>query len=334
MEEYLLEEIAPGDGVLREAASYLIATGGKRLRPQLLFCSFRAMVGNDSDPVPGEAIEAAAAVELVHLASLYHDDVMDEASVRRSLPTVNAKFGVPVAVVAGDYLLARSAEIAARLGPRVSMLLAEALASLCRGQLMEMERAFDTGRTMGHYLETIADKTASLMKAAGEIAAALVGCEGAQIARALTGFCFDFGMAFQVRDDILDLVADEQELGKPPGQDLVEGIYTAPVILALSQEGAHALRSSLGRKLDRKEAEATRALLSSSEGVREALDLLRDFAHKASLWLVELPPSSVAGYLASLARSLTEGLTERCERFRAASSSTSPGRQHRRAAQA
>ena len=171
-------------------------------------------------------------MELVHLASLYHDDVMDEATMRRTVESVNARWGNLVAIVAGDFLLARSAEIAASLGTEIAGLLAHTLGQLCQGQVAEVRAAFSTERTEDHYFTAIAGKTAALMATSCRIGA-LTGALPRVEVEALTTFGRCFGMLFQLRDDVLDIIGTEEELGKLPGQDLAEGIYTLPVLKAL-----------------------------------------------------------------------------------------------------
>ena len=219
------------DPFLNEVATHLIEAGGKRLRPSL---DDRGLVPAAPARSLEEILLGGVSVELVHLASLYHDDVMDEATRRRNVESVNARWGNLVAIVAGDFLLARSAEIAASLGTEVAGLLAATLARLCQGQVAEVRAAFQIDRDEEDYLRCIADKTAALMSTACRIGALTAGLDRTQI-DALTAFGEGFGMVFQIRDDVLDVVASESELGKPPGQDLAEGIYTLPVQRALAR---------------------------------------------------------------------------------------------------
>jgi heptaprenyl diphosphate synthase len=157
---------------------------------------------------------------------------MDEAATRRGVPSVNGKWGNLVAIVAGDFLLARASEIAASLGTEVAGLLAATISRLCEGQIRELQNAFDVTRTEDAYVASIRGKTASLFASACRIGAIVGGLDRAAV-DALTAFGHAYGMAFQVVDDILDVVATEAELGKPAGHDLVEGVYTLPVIVAL-----------------------------------------------------------------------------------------------------
>ena len=231
LEPELTQAVRSGDPFLDEVTTHLIAAGGKRLRPCLALASATATAGHRA--ATDDDLQGAVAVELVHLASLYHDDVMDEALVRRNVESVNARFGNLVAIVAGDFLLARSAEIAASLGTEIAGLLAHTLGLLCQGQVTEVRAAFSTARTEADYLRTIEGKTAALMATSCRIGALTGGLDRAQV-DVLTDFGRCFGMLFQLRDDILDVIATDEELGKPAGQDLAEGIYTLPVLLALA----------------------------------------------------------------------------------------------------
>ena len=188
-----------------------------------------------------------AAVELVHVGSLYHDDVIDEAETRRGVPSVNARWSNIVAILAGDYLLAQASSLAASLGADVAGLLAATIGELCRGQVLELQHLFDVTRTEESYLSSIEGKTASLMATASRIGA-MVSNVSADSLDALTQFGHHLGMCFQVVDDVLDVTRTEAELGKPTGNDVHEGVYTLPVIYAVAR--SEELRSLLGRKLE------------------------------------------------------------------------------------
>nr|MBU6203654.1 polyprenyl synthetase family protein [Acidobacteriota bacterium] len=159
IESALRSSVRTADAYLTEIASHLIVAGGKRLRPVLAVAA--AQVGSDK-PVSNEVVQGAIACELVHLGSLYHDDVMDESTTRRGVETVNAKWGNLQAIVAGDFLLARASEIAASLGNEVSGLLARTIGRLCEGQVEELRHTYDRGRSVPSYLVSIQGKTASL----------------------------------------------------------------------------------------------------------------------------------------------------------------------------
>ena len=183
-------------------------------------------------PPSDDAVTGGAAVELVHLGSLYHDDVIDEAETRRGVPSVNARWSNIVAILAGDYLLAQASSLAASLGADVAALLAATIGELCRGQVLELQYLFDTDRTEDSYLSAIEGKTASLMATACRVGG-MVSNVSADTLDALTQFGQHLGMCFQVVDDVLDVTQTEAELGKPVGNDVHEGVYTLPVIYAL-----------------------------------------------------------------------------------------------------
>jgi heptaprenyl diphosphate synthase len=238
------------DRLITEAANHLIVAGGKRIRPLISF-SVAAALGSCPSLTPKDPIvQGAIAVELVHLASLYHDDVMDEASERRGTESVNSRFGNLIAIVTGDFLLAKAAEIAARLGSEVAELLANTLGRMCEGQILEVGSAFDTSRTVDQYLKSVAGKTASLMATSARIPAIIHGV-ASNAADAITTIGENLGMIFQLRDDVLDLLGSKERLRKEPGQDLIEGIYTLPVLLALkTSDSSEDLRAILGHKIE------------------------------------------------------------------------------------
>jgi len=196
-----------GDPYLTEIASHLIKAGGKRQRPHMTAAA--AAIGlPDGQAVPDDVIRGGVAVELVQVGSLYHDDVMDEAQIRRQVSSVNARWGNLRAILAGDYLLAKASEIAASLGTEVAGLLASTIGELCKGQVAELQTLYDVNRTEQQYYPSIAGKTASLFAAATRIGGIVAEFERDVIDR-LTEFGRLYGMAFQVVDDILDVVATD-----------------------------------------------------------------------------------------------------------------------------
>ena len=248
VEKALLDAVRTPDAYLTEIASHLISAGGKRLRP--VFTLVASQVGSDG-PATDDAIQGGIACELVHLGSLYHDDVMDEATTRRGVDTVNAKWGNLQAILAGDFLLARASEIAASLGTEVAGLLARTIGRLCEGQIEELRHTYNVGRPVESYLASIDGKTASLYSTAARIGGLVAGHDR-RVVEALTGFGTAYGMVFQIVDDVLDLTATDEELGKPAGHDVVEGVYTLPVLHTLASGGTAAseLSAMLGRPLD------------------------------------------------------------------------------------
>jgi heptaprenyl diphosphate synthase len=262
VEAVLHETITSDQTMVHEAARYLIDAGGKRFRPMLTL-----LAGYTGDPKDERLIACAAAIELTHLATLYHDDVIDETTMRRGVPTVNVRYGNSVAVLTGDFLLARASGLAADLGAYVSRRLADTIAELCEGQIMETAAAGSFDVTADHYLDVIGRKTASLIATSCHLGAWLAGASP-QIVEAITTYGIALGMAFQLSDDILDVTGEEQESGKTPGTDLREGVLTLPALetLAGKAPGGEDLR----RALEAKDAEAALIILRGNGSVELA----------------------------------------------------------------
>src|SRR5690349_1540959 len=245
VEAALRASVRAEDPFLSDVAGHLISAGGKRLRPALAVCAAYAAKG--LGPAADDAVTGGVAVELVHLGSLYHDDVIDEAETRRGVPSVNARWSNIVAILAGDYLLARASSLAASLGADVAALLAATIGELCRGQVLELQHLFDVDRSEEDYASAIEGKTAALFATSCRIGGMVSGV-GDPALDALTRFGRHLGMCFQIVDDVLDVSSTDDALGKHAGQDLLEGIYTLPVILVLRESAE--LRDLLGRPLD------------------------------------------------------------------------------------
>jgi heptaprenyl diphosphate synthase len=247
------------------------------------------------------------AVELVHLASLYHDDVIDEATIRRNVESVNSRYGNLVAIVAGDYLLARSAAIAASLGTEIAALLADTLGRLCQGQVSEVRSAYQIGRSREDYTEAISGKTAALMATSCRIGALTGGLPEPEV-EACSEYGRCFGMAFQIRDDILDITATDGQLQKPAGQDLAEGIYTLPALVALADPDAGPdLRALLGQPLGQPERDKARAMVMASAGIAASVDVARTFGERAKEATAGVgPPALQAGLVRLVAHLLSD----------------------------
>ena len=306
LESELRRAVVRDDAFLDEISTHLIAAGGKRLRPALTLAS-ASVSGADASHA---TLLGGVSVELVHLASLYHDDVMDEATRRRNVVSVNARWGNLLAVVAGDFLLARSAEIAASLGTEIAGLLAATLGRLCQGQVAEVRAAFDVDRTEASYLTAISDKTASLLATACRIGGLTSELSRGEI-DALTRFGEAFGMVFQIRDDVRDVIATEEDLGKPPGQDHAEGIYTLPVQRAL-RDGhvGPELRALLGGPLDTDGIERARELVRATDGIGQAVEIAREYASEAAAAADLLGDGLVPKSLGAMAMNVLDDLVE------------------------
>jgi heptaprenyl diphosphate synthase len=305
VEHALRGAVRTEDDYLTELASHLIVAGGKRLRPVVAMAS--ALTGQDV--VPDEVVQGAVSVELVHLGSLYHDDVIDESDTRRGVETVNAKWGNLQAILAGDFLLSRASEIAASLGTEIAGLLAHTIGRLCYGEIGQLRRTYSAARTEPEYLESIGGKTAALFSTAARIGAIVGGSERRDV-EALTRYGHAFGMAFQMVDDVLDLTATEAQLGKPVGHDLVEGVYTLPVIRTLAAGGTAAdeLRDLLGRPLDSAECEKALAIVRSGTGVAEAVDVASHYVGLAEDACRTLPSGPATAALVAAPAALLAGV--------------------------
>ena len=303
-ESVLLSSVEIGDEYLDSITTHLIHAGGKRIRPVLSTAAATA----GQRPATTDELLGGVALELMHLASLYHDDVMDEADIRRNVSSVNARFGNMVAIVAGDYLMARSAAIAADLGVEIASLLAHTLAWLTRGQVSEVRTAFQTSRSEADYYEAIEGKTASLMASSARVGA-LVAKRSAAEADALTTYGRCFGMIFQLRDDILDMTAVDGQLGKPAGQDLAEGIYTLPAIRAMADPVVgDEVRALLGRPLSDDERETARQAVVATDGLAYTMAAAQAFYAEANEALGQLTEPDLREGLSRLMNALLEDL--------------------------
>ncbi|KJE76987.1 polyprenyl synthetase family protein [Ferrimicrobium acidiphilum] len=291
LEEQLREVATTGDPMISEAATHLIAAGGKRVRPMISFAVAHALgwspekIASFSDSA---MVQGAVAVELVHLASLYHDDVMDEASERRGVPSVNLKFGNLIAIVTGDFLLAKAAGISARLSQEIATLLADTLARMCEGQILEVAAAHRLDRNRAEYLAAISGKTASLMAASARIPALIAGLGDDEVTM-FTEIGESIGMVFQIRDDIMDIFAPKEVLKKEPGQDLVEGIYTLPVILLLADPTAgKTLSQLLPHASTSRNLRQIAELLRSSGALGESLAAMEQYRDRVTKLVAQL----------------------------------------------
>jgi heptaprenyl diphosphate synthase len=270
VEEGLLAATKSDVPFITGAAQHLVQAGGKRFRPLLVL-----LAAQFGDPHALGVVPSAVSVELTHLATLYHDDVMDEAPVRRGVPSANARWDNSVAVLTGDFLFARASLILAGLGPEAVRIQAEAFERLVTGQILETAGPRLGRDPVQHYLEVIAGKTGSLIAVSGRFGAMMAGADEA-VVNILTQYGERIGVAFQLADDVLDIASDGRESGKTPGTDLREGIPTLPVLHLrelVRRAGAKATAE------DRRLVELLDRDLSDDAAHAEALRLLR--AHPA-----------------------------------------------------
>jgi len=258
VEERLLDAAAADDPYLTKIAQHLLLAGGKRFRPLLALLAAEFGPSRDHRPV-----EAGVSVELIHVGSLYHDDVIDEADVRRGAASVNANWSNTVAILAGDYLMARASEVAAtHLSLESVRLLATTYAELVEGQTLELQVDHDLSHGPPEYYRIIGGKTASLIRTSARLGAMASDAEP-EIIEAVSTWAWELGMVFQITDDALDLVATDGYLGKPAGSDIGEGKFTLPVLMGLAgPEGARI-------------SELLSARPYPEEAVAEVIDLVR-----------------------------------------------------------
>lgn len=243
-------------------------------------------------------------VELVHLATLYHDDVMDEASMRRGAPSVNSRWGNSVAILAGDYLFAHASRLVSTLGPDAVRIIAETFAELVTGQMRETIGARQSQDPVEHYLRVVWEKTGSLIAAAGRFGGTFSGA-GLDHVERLARLGDAVGTAFQISDDIIDISSVSEQSGKTPGTDLREGVHTLPVLYALRDEGSEGdrLRKLLARPLETDlEVEEALDLLARSRGMVLAKEKLQGYADIAHAELSALPSGPANDALEQLVR--------------------------------
>lgn len=301
VETRLVEATTSADPFLTEIAQHLLA-GGKRYRPLL------AQVTAEIGGTPGnDPVEAGVAVELIHLGSLYHDDVIDEAASRRGRTSVNENWNNTIAILAGDFLLARASEIAAPLGVEAVALLARTYALLCEGQMLELQLGDDPEHSPADYFTVIEKKTASLIRTSARLGAMAGGADISAV-EAATTWGHEVGLVFQMTDDVLDLVATDEFLGKPAGSDIGEGTYTLPILYALDSADGPRVSSLLEGGHPH-----------SADAIAEVLDIARNGGHiertlreteehidRASAAAASLPNSEVVAVLQALGEYLLD----------------------------
>lgn len=282
---------------IAEAATHLLNAGGKRFRPLLVM-----LCAEFGDPTATDIVPAAVVVELTHLATLYHDDVMDGAPLRRGAESANFRYDNSIAILIGDYLFAQASSIVSHLGPDAVRIQAETFSRLVQGQIRETMRPDDGDDPLQHYLGVVADKTGSLVATSARLGAKMSGAP-VEIERALTEFGERIGAAFQLSDDIIDIASETDDSGKTPGTDLREGVPTLPVLFALQgTDPADArLRELLSQPLvdDGLHTEAL-TLLRAHPAMDEARAYVRAEAGAAQALLSTLPEGSARSALQSL----------------------------------
>jgi heptaprenyl diphosphate synthase len=284
--EAALDEVVQSEAdFVTRAARHLMEAGGKRFRPLLVL-----LAAETGDPTAPEVITSACVVELTHLASLYHDDVMDEAALRRGAESANARWDNHVAILTGDFLFSKSSELTAELGADAVRIQARTFTELVEGQILETLGPGD-GDPLEHYLRVVKGKTGALIATSARYGARFSGAPR-DVEEALTAYADRIGLAFQLSDDILDIASDSAESGKTPGTDLREGVPTLPVLFAQrsTDPGDARLLELLSSDLtdDALHAEAL-GLLRKHPAMEEARCYVRDRADEARAHLAGVP---------------------------------------------
>jgi heptaprenyl diphosphate synthase len=297
VESMLRESVKSNYPFVTEASRHLVDAGGKRFRPLLVLLA--SQFGDVASP---GVVPAAVAIELTHLSTLYHDDVMDEATLRRGARSANSRWTNTIAILTGDFLFARASEITADLGTEATRILARTIAVLCEGQIRETLGPAEGADPVDHYLTVLAEKTGSLIATSGRLGALLSGA-GASAVDVMTRYGATIGTAFQISDDLIDVASDTPLSGKTPGTDLREGIRTLPVLYALRAEPpGSALRSLLSGDLDDDGRHAAAlAALRAHPAMAEARETLVSYAAEARTIVSDLPDTPARAALLALA---------------------------------
>lgn len=300
VEKLLRDAIANSDPLIDASSRHLVEAGGKRIRPLLVVLA--SLLG---DGVTEEVIKAAAIVELTHLATLYHDDVMDSAPMRRGAPTAHEVWGNSVAILTGDLIFARASVIGSELGPEAVSMQARTFERLCLGQLHESVGPREGDDPIEHHLSVISDKTASLLATSGAYGALFGGAE--QYVDVLRSYGEKVGVAFQVADDVIDVTGAQVRSGKTPGTDLREGVPTLPILLmrnaaAAGDEDAARVLELVDGDLTSDEALGLAvAAVSGNDATNQAWDVARGWADDAIESLAPLPEGTVKASLTAFA---------------------------------
>jgi heptaprenyl diphosphate synthase len=297
VEQQLLSSVHSDYPFVTETSKHLVVAGGKRFRPILTL-----LAAEFGDPQAPGVVPAAVVVELTHLATLYHDDVMDEATMRRGAQSANSRWDNTVAILTGDFLFARASQILADLGPQAVRIQAETFERLVTGQINETIGPLDGQDPVKHHLSVLSDKTGSLIATSGRFGAMLSGADSETV-NILTAFGERIGVAFQLADDIVDITSIADQSGKTPGTDLREGIPTLAALIALSKSdsGSARLRDLLSRPLpDDLEHQEALAFLRAHDSLEEARLEARRWADESRRVLDPLPDIPAKAALAAL----------------------------------
>ncbi len=303
VEDLLLSHIQGNYPLVEETSRHLVAAGGKRLRPLLTL-----LASQYGDKNRFGIIESAVVCELTHVATLYHDDVMDEARLRRSVESANSRWGNTVAILTGDYLFAKVSALLADIGPEAVRLQASTFERLVIGQIMETQGPQNGEDALAHYLQVVADKTGSLISASARFGAMVSGAPD-EVKETLTVFGEKIGIAFQLADDIIDIASDSHQSGKTPGTDLREGVPTLVTLNLLKSTRAEDRELQKLVSAPIKDEDTVAQVLSELRkhpALEESKSQLQQIARDARVALGPLPVNDVTGALFSLCDAIVD----------------------------
>ncbi|KIY22114.1 MULTISPECIES: heptaprenyl diphosphate synthase component II [Mesobacillus] len=293
-----LEESIQADALLlRQASLHLLKAGGKRIRP--VFVLLGAKLGDyDINVIK----DVAVSLELIHMASLVHDDVIDDAELRRGQPTIKAKWDNRIAMYTGDYIFARALELMTEINnPMAHQILSDTIVELSIGEIEQIKDKYDFTQNLRNYLLRIKRKTALLIAASCQLGAVVAGVP-VEEHRKLYKFGYYVGMSFQITDDVLDFTGTEKELGKPSGGDLLQGNITLPVLYAMQDEYINSKVRNVHQGMDREDLEEVLKLIKNSGAIEKSLQISDRYLDKALAVLEQLPPSKAKKSLRDIAK--------------------------------
>jgi octaprenyl-diphosphate synthase len=280
---------------ISEMSGFLLESAGKRIRPALVILSERATSAGDKDTCSHrELTEIATAVELIHIASLIHDDVLDKATMRHTRPSINAKYGDGISIALGDYIYSKALQLIANCGnPDVFACISEAISVMCEGELTHVCQRGNLDMSKSRYIAIAKDKTASLFAACCH-AGAVLGNHSRTVHRALKEFGRNFGVAFQIIDDCKDVLGEESELGKCPGQDMIAGDITLPMLIlseVVSQDEREEIKNMLGAGNDKDNLKRLKTMLVDSNALSKTCEVVMSYLSTAKEHLNSLADS-------------------------------------------
>lgn len=297
IEKELEETIQAESNLLRQASLHLLKAGGKRIRP--VFVLLGGKFGNyDINVIKNVAVS----LELIHMASLVHDDVIDDAELRRGQPTIKAKWDNRIAMYTGDYIFARALELMTKIeNPLAHQILSDTIVELSVGEIEQIKDKYNFDQNLRNYLLRIKRKTALLIAASCQLGAVVSGVPEKDH-RKLYQFGYYVGMSFQITDDVLDFTGTEKELGKPAGGDLLQGNITLPVLYAMEDEQIRTKIKSVHENMDRQELDEILNMIQDSGAIEKSLNLSDRYLDKALSILGELPPNKAKKSLQDIAK--------------------------------